>query len=420
MTAPMRRVAVAAIFVGAIVACSPSSSSDLAKAALGDGCVINSDCASPFVCAFRLCHVQCVDSRDCPSGARCMTSDRPSNVCQLEKEKRCTTNAQCPEGKTCALDNECRDKCAAARDCIPGQQCVSSSCVEPTELVNGKLPNSQAVDGGVSVPGQPCVYNSDCESPLVCLNSFCATECFKAVDCALGQLCVANKCTLPGPTGSTTDASVMADASTDGGRNPDPPAGRVGCFLDDPVRDLGLLLGSASAATNGACATTCENLGYPFSSVQFGLDCSCGVSYGRYGAAEASACNRIPCTGDATQPCGGWFVAVVTRTNKPLLNPQSRGCFVENPLSPDYYSPDPNNKSSQYQFGESNSPRMCATYCKSSGFPYSALQDGGWCYCGSLAPKLATAPASECNRVCGADKSSFCGGNLRNSVYFTP
>src|SRR5689334_8291441 len=35
-------------------------------------CALNSDCPSLFVCISGLCHVECVDSRDCQQNQRCV------------------------------------------------------------------------------------------------------------------------------------------------------------------------------------------------------------------------------------------------------------------------------------------------------------------------------------------------------------
>ena len=56
---------------------------------LAEGCIINTDCSSPLVCAFRKCHQACTSSRDCEPGQRCMASDRPFHVCQLPDERLC-------------------------------------------------------------------------------------------------------------------------------------------------------------------------------------------------------------------------------------------------------------------------------------------------------------------------------------------
>src|SRR5687767_388278 len=122
---------IALLVVIAFGACS----SDDALGQLAEGCVINTDCNSPLVCAFRRCHNACVTTRDCPAGQRCVASDRPFNVCQLDIERDCQYKSQCAVGQACGVDLRCRDACAADRDCIPGQLCVSGTCAELPELV---------------------------------------------------------------------------------------------------------------------------------------------------------------------------------------------------------------------------------------------------------------------------------------------
>src|SRR5882672_6817061 len=84
--------------------CSGSDSAPLKG--LAEGCVINSDCNSPLVCAFRKCHEACRDSRDCnvQEQQRCVASDRPYHVCQLVTERDCTFNSECAGGQTCGID----------------------------------------------------------------------------------------------------------------------------------------------------------------------------------------------------------------------------------------------------------------------------------------------------------------------------
>jgi len=180
-----------AVFLTAL-AFGACSSDDKVPAQLAEGCVINTDCNSPLVCAFRRCHNACTTTRDCPAGQRCVASDRPFNVCQLDIERDCQYNSQCAVGQVCGIDQHCRDACAADRDCIPGQLCVSGTCADLPELVNGTLP----VASGDAAPsgGQPCVYTSQCPSPFVCRAGLCAPECLNAVDCTGGKACVDRRC----------------------------------------------------------------------------------------------------------------------------------------------------------------------------------------------------------------------------------
>ncbi|HEY4119705.1 MAG TPA: hypothetical protein VGM56_17680 [Byssovorax sp.] len=164
-------------------------SDDAPTLTIGEACAINSDCASPLVCAFERCHNQCESDRDCSAGERCVESTRPDRVCQLSDESTCTYSSECPGTEVCAVDDQCRDQCAEDRDCGVGQTCVSGTCADPTELDDGGLP---AASGSQPV-GQPCSYTSDCPSPYVCRsNGFCADECMTSRDCPGDAACGAD------------------------------------------------------------------------------------------------------------------------------------------------------------------------------------------------------------------------------------
>ena len=46
------------------------------------GCSLPSDCNNPLICALGACHTACNESRDCPTGQRCLVTSAGS-VCQL-------------------------------------------------------------------------------------------------------------------------------------------------------------------------------------------------------------------------------------------------------------------------------------------------------------------------------------------------
>jgi hypothetical protein len=220
LQAIMRRITV---LIGAALVCQGACSSSEGKssAKLAEGCLINSDCSSPLVCAFRRCHVQCTTSRDCSTGERCAASDRPFHVCQLADETKCTRNSDCPETMICASDLECRDQCATSRDCVPEQMCVSSACADPVDIVDGGL---RAPEGGTDAgtgsdpTGTPCSYNSQCGDGLICVAGACRYECLTDVDCSAGALCESHRCvaTGTGGTGGTVGTGGVGTGGTVG------------------------------------------------------------------------------------------------------------------------------------------------------------------------------------------------------------
>ena len=109
-----------------MAACNASDEAILA--ALGQGCLLDSDCNSGLVCVFRHCHQPCATSEDCALDDRgehllCVVGEKPNHVCQLDSDARCEGDADCPGTQICAIDDRCRDECAADRDCMPGQLC---------------------------------------------------------------------------------------------------------------------------------------------------------------------------------------------------------------------------------------------------------------------------------------------------------
>lgn len=224
---------------------------------LSDGCLINSDCASPLVCAFRRCHTQCDTVRDCPAGLECVPADRPFNVCLLPDEN-CRTQP-CPAGLLCGADLLCRAPCSgdpgSNESCLAEQRCVNGGvCASGVFIVDGKLPAS--TDGGAT-----CIRNSDCPENLVCLAGTCRRECLENRDCAPGLSCSPGTglCVLPAPT-TTVPPSWSRPCATSvdcwSGLGPPPTDGGV-LASDDPRT---LICGAANRCTyectlDDQCAT---------------------------------------------------------------------------------------------------------------------------------------------------------------------
>lgn len=134
-------------------ACGDSTKEKAKAAQLAQGCVLNSDCASPLVCAFERCHEECQDSRDCKlePGQRCVLNEDDVHVCQLEDNTECEEDADCLGDQSCGVDAECRDECEDSDECVEGQACSLGSCADEEELTeDGDLPivTGHEPDGG--------------------------------------------------------------------------------------------------------------------------------------------------------------------------------------------------------------------------------------------------------------------------------
>jgi hypothetical protein len=78
----------------------------------------------------------------------------------------------------------------------------------------------------------------------------------------------------------------------------------LGCFKDQPQRDLDGLLVKIDNLTTVQCVAICRSHGFRYAGTQYGSSCLCGNSYGRSGA--ANNCN-MPCSGNTAEMCGGSY-----------------------------------------------------------------------------------------------------------------
>lgn len=176
-----------------LIGCESNVKEKIALAQLAQNCLVNSDCSAPLVCAFEACHEECVSSRDCEAGARCVAAARPYKVCQLEEERACGRSSDCAEGLICGIDGECRDRCQADTECVEGQVCVSGTCADTNELNDsGQLDPAPGKEQGSE--GSPCVYVSDCSAALLCRSQSCLPECKADRDCGEHQACQDTRC----------------------------------------------------------------------------------------------------------------------------------------------------------------------------------------------------------------------------------
>ena len=91
----------------------------------------------------------------------------------------------------------------------------------------------------------------------------------------------------------------------------------LGCFKDqgDPSgtrgRDLSGYVFSSPRMTVSLCISECRRRGFAYAGVQYGSQCFCGNSYGKYG--RANNCD-MPCSGNRSQICGGFWANSVYST----------------------------------------------------------------------------------------------------------
>ena len=93
-------------------------------------------------------------------------------------------------------------------------------------------------------------------------------------------------------------------SSTQAGGGDKTAANYLGCYTDRQDRDLQGATGPGP--TNEACQAFCADRGFPFAATQWGSQCFCGNTYGKYGQVPESSCN-MGCSGNPSEKCGGWW-----------------------------------------------------------------------------------------------------------------
>ena len=148
-----------ALGVGVLVvgACSSDDAEALRRAAIAEGCLVNSDCSQKpqaLVCVFQRCHVKCKSDADCEKPSHCRLVGNAVHVCQLPDEipdPPCKYHSECPGEQQCGIDGVCRDACKSEKDCVSGQVCVTAVCASKDELdKNGQLAPLAGPVGGAT------------------------------------------------------------------------------------------------------------------------------------------------------------------------------------------------------------------------------------------------------------------------------
>jgi hypothetical protein len=155
----------------------------------------------------------------------------------------------------------------------------------------------------------------------------------------------------------------------------------IGCFADQATRDLSTLALSGSVSVE-SCLAACTQAGYKYAGVQYGQQCFCGNSYGRYGS--STSCN-MACTANAGETCGGTWANDVYATG-------ATG-------------------------GSSCTPTTCAAQGKSCG----TISDGcgGTLTCGSCTSPQTCGGGGTPN-VCGGGSSTSASGADDSGSYAPP
>lgn len=125
-----------------------------APPSIGAHCERASECPAPLVCAVGHCRAECVTSRDCPIGARCLADPNTRvGACSLVDVDGCGGGGACSAGFVC-LDAQCVNACGAIVRC-PDGVCRDDACIPVRDPVDA------SIDVGVSDADRTDAFSAD-------------------------------------------------------------------------------------------------------------------------------------------------------------------------------------------------------------------------------------------------------------------
>ncbi|CAF1090375.1 unnamed protein product, partial [Didymodactylos carnosus] len=173
----------------------------------------------------------------------------------------------------------------------------------------------------------------------------------------------------------------------------------LGCYIDHVgTRDLGTFIGDKLSSAQ--CVANCREQNFVYAAIQFGNECRCGQTYGRYGRVLDDECDYQCIDEDIAAKCGG---DNRNRSDSHCSNNVIgyRGCFKESVL--------------QIMIGIVNNIHACISLC--AGFQYGGVLNGSLCYCGTEIEWSTNLNETDCTIPCLTNNTTCCGGISLFSVY---
>ncbi|OCF75909.1 hypothetical protein I204_03206 [Kwoniella mangroviensis CBS 8886] len=208
-----------------------------------------------------------------------------------------------------------------------------------------------------------------------------------------------------------------------------------GCVTDGGARAL-----TAASQINGAmtaqlCTTWCASKGYTYAGLEAKNQCYLRNGLGI--STSASDCSYA-CTGDSSQPCGGYYkmnstssltstsTSKTTSTSTSTIKTSTTAAtatVTERDSAATYYGcyQDSSSKrlmNSASTESSSMTPSVCQTFCSSKGYSLAGVSYGKQCFCGnSVDSTKRQSSETGCSYACTGDKTLKCGGFWYLNIY---
>ncbi|KAK4129599.1 copper radical oxidase [Parathielavia appendiculata] len=195
-----------------------------------------------------------------------------------------------------------------------------------------------------------------------------------------------------------------------------------GCYTDVPGRTINsAAYADGEDMTIESCLAFCAAKGFAYAGTEYSVECFCGSSLAAGTEKVADSNCNMPCSGDATQPCGAGsrlslFYTDSLTSSGPAPNPGVNGythvgCYAEGTTG----------RALTYGAGGIPAAEMtvakCTAACRAANYNFAGVEYGGECYCGNSIVNGGAPATSGCAMTCNGNSTELCGGPDRLNVY---
>ncbi|KAJ7482399.1 WSC domain-containing protein [Mycena galericulata] len=194
------------------------------------------------------------------------------------------------------------------------------------------------------------------------------------------------------------------------------PFALQGCYTDTSTsRTLAGASFTSSNMTVDSCIAFCTAGGANFAGVEYSSECYCDYALQVSGTLSSAGNCDMPCSGNATEVCGGAnFVDLYWNGVLPVV-PQQVGSWEYNGCFSDSVSTRALPHEETIPGGVT--VESCTSACKANGFGVAGLEYGLECWCSNSLPTSSSSSDNDCHTACAANTTEFCGGLSKLSVY---
>ncbi|CAO1626462.1 unnamed protein product [Jaminaea pallidilutea] len=371
------------------------------------------------------CAVSCADSAvfGVEYGSECYCGSALANASQQVATSECNMLCSSNDGQYCGAGNRLLVYSRANTASASSTTSTAASIASSSSISTTSTPSSTSISTA-SATVTASTLESTSTASMSSTNTMTSTSSTTTTSSASS--------TMATTTTSATTASLQPLSTATS-----LPSGfsNRGCYVDSGDRTLSSISYSNSTNSPQQCASFCRSKGFRFAGTEYSSECFCGDTLQGAGASAGSGQSgcTMPCSGDASQNCGGpnrlnvyedetWTPHFFTVQQYKQWN--FTDCVVDDVSTrvlPTGLTVSGGNSAMTVQ--------NCLDACRNGNYTLCGMEYSGECYAGNAAPAkgFTAAPsprsgssdpiARGCSMPCSGDSKLACGGSSRLNLY---